>query len=884
MLLEKRSRIPVETRSYGKYYLIFSGLLFLGTAWAVWDEVRVRRPWKEYQSGYYELLAFKLDSLRTVALEGIDQDKLKELQEEFSKAEAALQSEDYQKAVDEKNDLLADLEIATREWRFARSRSDAAYYQYKKSLQEGKESSGLKANVEKYEAEIEKYFKEMGELNKRITTVDETISKYADAVSRPRVEIAKLHVEVAAFDLKLQRTKSAPIAIHQVMMNDFEFTPFNEVKARIDRCQTCHLGWAEPLMEESPQPYKKHPLPELLAKHNPESFGCTPCHRGQGPALTTGFAHGDKDHYWETPILRGVDVWATCNTCHSNETLLKHAPPFTKAKQIVLESACFACHEIKGYTDMPKIGPPLNTLPAKVKADWLFRWVRNPKEYNPHTRMPTFKLTNEEAEAITAYLMKIGREPSFQFVRARGSFAGGSPARGKQIFETVGCTACHVVGEKTAVREKRGLSYDVAPELTRVGSKTNPDWLFDWVKNPRHYNPDAWMPNLRLTDDEARHIVAYVSTLRDERKFDAVNLSLDDPEKIKRGDKLIRDYGCAGCHSIKGMENEGKVSVSLSDFGRKKYEQMDFGDTRELPRGAPLEYEENPDGKVSVKHTWAGWIYGKLRNSRLYQTERIPQKMPVFGYSDEEVRLVRMFLTSMTKDVPLPSYQRPFDKRQQEIEAGRRLTVQYNCVQCHLLEERGGYLLANFEQEPALGPPLLPESQGAKVQEQWLHGFLRNPTTIRPWVQIRMPTFNLTDGEISKIQKYFLGLSNQEFQLRDYAETAVDQKYLAPGRRLFEAYQCLSCHYTGRIPEGKTFVDLAPNLALASSRLKPEWIIDWLRDPSKLEPGTRMPTYFYEGQAPDNTVFNGNAEEQIKALTTYVWSIGRRQGTISTRE
>lgn len=884
MLFEKRAQIPVEVRSYGTYYLIFSAILFLGTAYAVWDEVRVRRPWKEYQKQYYEFLAARLDSLRAVELENIDHEKLKVLQDDLARAEAALHSEEYLRAVNEKNDLLADLDIATREWRFARSRSDAAYYQYKKAMMEGKETSKLKMEVEEHDASIEKHFQEMQDIQKRIAALDDVIHRYRDTVTRLQAELVQLRAPVNALELKLERTRSAPITIRQVMLNDFELTPFSEIKARIDRCQTCHLGWSEPLMEEAPQPFRKHPLPELLAKHNPERFGCTPCHRGQGPALTPGYAHGDEDHYWETPILRGVDVWATCNTCHTNETVLKHAPVFTKAKQIVLESGCFACHEIKGYTDAPKIGPPLNALTAKVKPDWLFRWVRNPKDYNPNTRMPNFRLKDEEAEAITAYLMKIGKESNFQFARARGSYTGGNPARGKQIFETVGCAACHVVGKNTAVREKRGTSYDIAPELTRVASKVTPDWLFDWVKNPRHYNPETRMPSLRLTDEEARHIVAYLTTLTDSRKFEPVSLRLDDPSIVQRGDKLIREYGCAGCHNIKGMENEGKVSVNLSDFGRKKYEQMDFGDTRELPRDAAEDYIENPDGTVSVKHTWAGWVYGKLRNSRLYQTERIVQKMPVFSFSDEEIRLVRMFLVSMTKDVPLPAYQRPSDKRVQDIEAGRRLTVQYNCIQCHTLEERGGYFLANFEEEPALGPPPLPESQGAKVQEQWLHGFLKNPTTIRPWLQVRMPTFQLTDNEIAVIQKYFLGLSNQEFKLRDYAETPIDPKYLAPGRKLFESYQCLSCHYTGKIPEGKSFADLAPNLALASSRLKPEWIIDWLRDPSKLQPGTRMPTYFYAGEAPDKTVFNGNAEEQIKALTTYVWSIGRRQGLVSTKD
>jgi len=76
--------------------------------------------------------------------------------------------------------------------------------------------------------------------------------------------------------------------------------------------------------------------------------------------------------------------------------------------------------------------------------------------------------------------------------------------------------------------------------------------------------------------------------------------------------------------------------------------------------------------------------------------------------------------------------------------------------------------------------------------------------------------------------------------------------------------------------------DLAPNLAQAHLRLKPDWIIDWLHDPQKLQPGTRMPSFFYEGKGPDETVFGGDADEQIKALEAYVWNLGRKTGVLTS--
>ena len=875
-MFEQRAHIPVEQRSYGGFYIAFSAILFFGTVWAVWDEVTVRRPWKDYQESYYATLYQRLDSLKQDAIAEVDPDEIAQYESTLREAEAGLKADEYLQAVEKKTALLSDLDIATREWRFARSRSDAAYYQYQKTSLSGADATSEKAEVAHYDARIAEYASQMTNLQSQISVYDTSINKYEDAVLKARADIRGLYAAADAFNLKLELASRAPHEIKQVILADFEYTPFTEIKARIDRCQTCHAGWGESAMEDAPQPFATHPVPELLAVHNPETFGCTPCHRGQGPALTEGFAHGFEDHYWETPILKGVETYTTCNTCHSEETVLKNAKPFVKSKQLILESGCYGCHEIKGYKDLPKIGPVLNSLTSKTTPEWIYRWVKDPKEYNPHTRMPNFDFADADAEAITSYLVKVGKESDFAPQRGRGSFAGGSRTRGKELFETVGCQACHVAEGYTAVRDERGTSYDIAPELTRVGSKVSPDWLFDWLKNPRHYNPTTRMPSLRLTDDEARNLVAYLMSLKDERSHPKVTLDLENPDKIARGDALIREFGCAGCHEIKGMEREGKVSVDLSDFGRKKVEQMDFGNTLPLSKNADFDYHEDATGAVSVKHTWRGWVYGKLKNSRLYITDRIAQKMPLFSFSDEEIALIRSFLMSMTRDVPLPTYQHDFTKRLKDLEAGRRLSVHYNCIQCHSLEDRGAFMTVKYE-DPGLGPPPLPESQGAKVQEQWLHGFLKNPSTVRPWLKLRMPTFQLADQEIGTIQKYFLAMSNQDFEIRDYAATAVESKYVRPGRELFELYQCAKCHPSGSVNLSELSAsDLAPDLSLAASRLKPEWIVEWIIDPQKLQPGTRMPAFFYDGVAPDQETLGGDVREQAKALSTHIWNLGKR--------
>jgi mono/diheme cytochrome c family protein len=311
------------------------------------------------------------------------------------------------------------------------------------------------------------------------------------------------------------------------------------------------------------------------------------------------------------------------------------------------------------------------------------------------------------------------------------------------------------------------------------------------------------------------------------------------------------------------LEKEGRVSVSLSNFGRKKVEEMDFGDTQ-------------------VPHTWNDWIFNKLKNSRAFATERIAQKMPVFSFSEDEITSLRMFLLAQTKEEPDKKYVRAFDKKQQNIEAGRRTALLYNCQQCHQLEGSGAYITSIIE-ETAYHPPII-TGEGKKVQEPWLYAFLKSPTStgqpnsIRPWIPTRMPTFHFSEEEINKLQKYFLGLSNQEFELRDYASFTPDPQALPIGRQIFNDFQCIKCHPSGNVSpkEGEISTsDLAPNLSLARSRLKPEWIVEWLADPGKIQEGTRMPTFFPDGQSPLPDVLGGDAKKQMQAIRDYVMTIGQ---------
>jgi len=178
-----------------------------------------------------------------------------------------------------------------------------------------------------------------------------------------------------------------------------------------------------------------------------------------------------------------------------------------------------------------------------------------------------------------------------------------------------------------------------------------------------------------------------------------------------------------------------------------------------------------------------------------------------------------------------------------------------------------GAIRQTFE-DLGMAPPVL-NGEGKKVQEPWLYEFLKNPSTIRPWLSYRMPTFGFHDEEVTSVLEYFNHLSNIDaaFSLNKTPETTSET--IAVGRELFKTFQCIKCHQA-EPPAGLSASFLAPNLIMAKERLRPDWIIQWLNDPQQIQEGTMMPTFFVDGQSPAQDILNGDAAAQIKAMRDYL--------------
>jgi len=282
-----------------------------------------------------------------------------------------------------------------------------------------------------------------------------------------------------------------------------------------------------------------------------------------------------------------------------------------------------------------------------------------------------------------------------------------------------------------------------------------------------------------------------------------------------------------------------------------------------------------------------------MKNPRVFATDAIAQKMPVFNMTDEEAYALTIALRSYTKTYIPASYKNPMGNFQPAVDDGRFLTHWNNCVGCHRIEGHGGLVLDLLRAQLGLkgddinpyGPPNL-NTAGAKIQEPWFYGFLRDPSSspVRTWLKIRMPTYAFTPEQISRLDRYFLGLEKQTLGFTDYSAYPATQASYEAGRQLFEKLKCQQCHPVGASPAigGATAVP-APNLMLAGGTLKPEWIARWIIDPQAVAPGTKMPNFFGSLDAPaaaDPTVLGGDWKAQVNALRDYVWRLGGSKGGI----
>jgi cytochrome c2 len=93
---------------------------------------------------------------------------------------------------------------------------------------------------------------------------------------------------------------------------------------------------------------------------------------------------------------------------------------------------------------------------------------------------------------------------------------GGNPDKGKALIAAYGCGSCHVIPGVTNAQGTVGppLYFWARRSIIAGEVPNNPDFLIRWIEMPQAIEPGTDMPNLGVTEGEARDMAAYLYTIQ----------------------------------------------------------------------------------------------------------------------------------------------------------------------------------------------------------------------------------------------------------------------------------------------------------------------------------------------------------------------------------
>jgi mono/diheme cytochrome c family protein len=382
-------------------------------------------------------------------------------------------------------------------------------------------------------------------------------------------------------------------------------------------------------------------------------------------------------------------------------------------------------------------------------------------------------------------------------------------SHGRALLRRSHCDGCHVIGESAH-------SGRPGPDLAGIGRRTNPAWLFRWIKNPHDYADNARMPRFEIEDRYVDALVGYLMTFRDGASFDTSAFPAGDAE---RGKNLVRLSFCISCHSIEGKG--GKDAIDLGRVGNKltrAWLLQLLSRTHTAVPASPMPQYRFTTGQVADV---AAYLKGELAD-------------PSFDGVDADSALGR-----------LGTYW-PDSLRRADI--GRRLFKELRCGNCHAFPGGEGWIRV---------APILSRLGEKKIADlPW--GSTHFPRTLEDYVwhkvetpltyasephRYKMPTFDFSaeearDVTIALLAQADLPVLSEAFVVRDSSDATLQP----PGAfgELVRQYRCLSCHAVKGVGHNISY-----DLGMEGSRAQRDWLYQYLKLPYTLRPilTVRMPIF-----------------------------------------
>jgi mono/diheme cytochrome c family protein len=385
---------------------------------------------------------------------------------------------------------------------------------------------------------------------------------------------------------------------------------------------------------------------------------------------------------------------------------------------------CIACHQrpdAEGKDPHDRI--PLGHVGDKWNQSALVEFLKNPSANYAATRMPHFRLQDEEAAQLAAYLVHNSR-------MVKRKALAGDATRGAALLVSGGCLNCHA-----------GMPATTQPPLAKILKAADKGCL--------GADPAArgTAPDFALTDGQRASLKAFLGT-------DLASLKQDTPAEF--AERQIRNLNCVACHA-----RDGNVSTwTKVDGEAKKLRDA-------LPPKEHVEGEAVPDAPIppltwlgeKLKHDWMSkFIAGQIGyKPRTWLIGRMP------GFPQHVASPLALGLNHQ-HGLPQKEAAEPAPDAEKAA-IGEKLVGAdggFNCITCHAVGDQAA--TAVFE-----APAINFVQSIERLRKGYFHRWVMAPIRIDP--DTKMPKYADPEG-MTQLTDPFEGKGVQQFEaIREYLRT-----------------------------------------------------------------------------------------------------------------
>jgi cytochrome c1 len=182
-----------------------------------------------------------------------------------------------------------------------------------------------------------------------------------------------------------------------------------------------------------------------------------------------------------------------------------------------------------------------------------------------------------------------------------------------------------------------------------------------------------------------------------------------------------------------------------------------------------------------------------------------------------------------------------------QLNMGRNLLSRSGCVHCHAVKLSDGSTVKATDDPPSLS------HIADKTTREWIYAWLKDPQAYA--VTSTMPNFKLSDADARDISA-FLVANSTPVAGDNVALSAKPSSDPTAGASLYGESFCAACQAVQNAAGNVVGGDVGPELTRVGSKVKPEWLQAWVRNPRVYDPPTGMPHYrFSDAQVATLTGF-----------------------------